>query len=401
VNTRQSEVAADKLAVLVVIHHYLPGFRTGGPVRTTANMVEKLGDEIDFKILTADRDKGTQQSYATIVPGCWQNVGKAQVRYLCPSELTALQMSRIISKCSFDLYYLNSVFAITTIQVLLLYKLRLIPHKPIILAPRGHLDRGALSLKPSKKRFFLQIAKLIGLFRNVTWHASDRMELADIVHEFGARYQPRVQVIPNLSSPDLQYEISRTIPKRGGHLRLVYLSRISRKKNLDYLLKTLIHIQGQVLFDIYGPIDDPVYWQECQMLFDFLSPGVTVSYNGVAPFDQVHKILSKYHLFVLPTLGENFGHVVLEALCAGCLVLISDRTPWRDLAQHGIGWAIPLEQPDQFRQVVQQLIELGEDTFTELSKRAWLYGQQVGADQSTLEKTRQLLSLTAQHLNEK
>ena len=55
------------------------------------------------------------------------------------------------------------------------------------------------------------------------------------------------------------------------------------------------------------------------------------------------KNLFEYHFFILPTLGENFGHVFIEALAAGCPLIISNRTPWLELEKKGIGWDIPLE----------------------------------------------------------
>ena len=35
-----------------------------------------------------------------------------------------------------------------------------------------------------------------------------------------------------------------------------------------------------------------------------------------------------HDLFVFPTLGENFGHVIYESLMCGTPVLVSDNTPW-------------------------------------------------------------------------
>jgi glycosyltransferase involved in cell wall biosynthesis len=45
---------------------------------------------------------------------------------------------------------------------------------------------------------------------------------------------------------------------------------------------------------------------------------------------------------VLPTYNENFGYVILEALLAGCPVILSDQPPWRDLEARQVGWTIPL-----------------------------------------------------------
>ena len=43
-----------KMRVLVFVSNYLPGYRGGGPIRTIQNMVENLGDEIEFLIVTRD-----------------------------------------------------------------------------------------------------------------------------------------------------------------------------------------------------------------------------------------------------------------------------------------------------------------------------------------------------------
>ena len=47
--------------------------------------------------------------------------------------------------------------------------------------------------------------------------------------------------------------------------------------------------------------------------------------------------LSGYDIFLFPTIGENFGYVILEAIHAGCFIMISkNRTPWGDLERTGI-----------------------------------------------------------------
>jgi glycosyltransferase involved in cell wall biosynthesis len=49
----------------------------------------------------------------------------------------------------------------------------------------------------------------------------------------------------------------------------------------------------------------------------------------------------EYDFFVLPTIGENFGYVFLEALAAGCPLITSDRTPWTTLRKtHWLGYFI-------------------------------------------------------------
>tara|TARA_R110002124_G_scaffold59474_3_gene164281 strand:- start:251 stop:640 length:390 start_codon:yes stop_codon:yes gene_type:complete len=82
---------------------------------------------------------------------------------------------------------------------------------------------------------------------------------------------------------------------------------------------------------------------------------VQVKYQGTLTPDQVVESLSGYDVFFFPTKGENYGHVIAEALCAGLPILIADTTPWKNLQQKGIGWDLPLKNPTAFSSVLDQL----------------------------------------------
>ena len=56
---------------------------------------------------------------------------------------------------------------------------------------------------------------------------------------------------------------------------------------------------------------------------------VKVVYKGTALPNKINRTLSKYDLFILPSRGESYGHVVLESLIAGTPVVVSDKTPWK------------------------------------------------------------------------
>ena len=67
--------------VLVAIDWYLPAYRAGGPIRSVANLVAALGDDLDFRIVCGDRDLGA----ADLLPvemDQWQPHGKASILYL-------------------------------------------------------------------------------------------------------------------------------------------------------------------------------------------------------------------------------------------------------------------------------------------------------------------------------
>jgi glycosyltransferase involved in cell wall biosynthesis len=161
-------------------------------------------------------------------------------------------------------------------------------------------------------------------------------------------------------------------------------------KNLCYALELLKYTSGEVMFDIYGPKEDKSYWRECEHIVASLGQDVNVRYMGEIQHDQALDVLGEYDLFLLPTLGENYGHVVSEALSAGCPVLISDRTPWRGLEKEGVGWDIPLENKQRFVSVLQYCIDADDDTLYRMHIAARQYALRKSQDSEVLDANRRL-----------
>ena len=391
-------------AILIVFEHYLPGHKAGGPVRSIANLVECLGHEFDFRILTSDRDLGDAEPYVNVETCRTQAVGHASVTYLRPRQksLPAL-LSRLLRQ-DYGILYVNSFFSRLGMKMVFMRWARLIPRHPLVVAPRGEFSSGALALKPLRKRAYLWIAKRIGLYRDATWQASSGYERADLLRVWGPGAANRVVVAPDVvdraaggeseqggeSQPDSEAGVRPT--KVPGQAAVVFLSRISPMKNLETALQVLSAAHGSLLFDIYGPIEDQSYWSLCEDLIRGMSSHVKVAYRGGIPHHQVLTVLRKYHLLLLPTRGENFGHVILEALSAGCPVLISDRTPWRGLRSQRAGWDVPLERLDDMVTAVDEMVRMGQDEFFEWSAGASALAKSARADTSAIQANRRLFA---------
>ena len=327
--------------ILTFVPHYLPGFKSGGPTRSIANMVEALGDEFEFRIVTSDRDFLDVAPYYGITSDAWMSVRKAWVYYVSPERRRLFAWARLIRETPHDVLYLNSLFnPVYTLRPLFARRLAGSQGKPVVVAPRGEFSTGALGLKRWKKRPFLAVAKITGLYRNVLWHASTENEAQLIRRQFGGA--ARIVIARNLSPMSGQQRTSCEAIDARGPLRIVFLSRISREKNLDYALRVLAKTPVPIQFDIWGTLEDSAYWAQCQDQMRYLSEHVVARYRGVADHSEVNKILAGYDLFFLPTRGENYGHVIAEAVSAGTPVLLSDQTPWRNLRHAGVGWDLPL-----------------------------------------------------------
>ena len=150
-----------KPKILITTSHYLPGYKSGGPLRSILNLVNNLHDDFDFMILTSDRDLADSAPYTSIRYGEWSEVHNAKVRYLSPEEQTFKGVCDSIAKVEHDLLYLNSFFASwSTIWPLLGRRIGRVPKQPLLLAPRGEFSAGALALKSLKKNIYINIAKL-------------------------------------------------------------------------------------------------------------------------------------------------------------------------------------------------------------------------------------------------
>jgi glycosyltransferase involved in cell wall biosynthesis len=369
--------------ILIPLGYYLTGYKAGGPIRSIANLVELLGDEYAFFILTPDRDFSDTAPYAGLMPNIWQTVGKAQVKYLTPDRLTLQAWAKQLEELEYDLVYLNSFFALQTRHTLLLRRLSKLPTRPIIIAPRGEFSPGALQFKWLKKRIYIPLALRLGLYDHLIWHATTPAESIDIqttVGRFIPDLETRTIVAPNLATGILPQPTRQV--KQADSVRLIFLARISRMKNLDFALSILRELQGSIVFDIYGPLEDRVYWGECQAIIQELPSNIQVTYRGVVSPEQVPQVLADYHLFFLPTHGENFGHAIVEAMGTGLPVLISDQTPWRNLVEKNVGWDLPLSNPERFKQVLQHVVAMDHAEFSVWSSSARRYAEEIVRQQS-------------------
>lgn len=371
--------AGKRPCVLVSLSTYLPGFRSGGPVRTIANLVDQLGEEFDFRIVAGDRDLDEATHYAGIVPDTWNPVGCAQVFYRTPGGSGWRALLRNLRFLDFDLLYLNSFFGTPSLRPLIYRRLGWLADRPVLLAPRGEFSAGALALKSFKKRLFMALAQYVGLYRDITFQASSEREAADIRRALGS---VNIVVAANLGGRSRESAAERPArPARAPKdpLRAVFLSRVSRMKNLKGAIDILAGVSCPVAFDIYGVVDDAAYWTRCQDRLSELPGHVTAQYRGEVTPDQVETVLSGYDFFLLPTLGENYGHVIREALSAGLPVLISDQTPWRGLKAANAGAELPLDDHRGFVEWIESFARLTPSQHVAMRQAA----RRLGDDRAT------------------
>jgi len=374
--------------VLVAADHYLPGVNGGGPIRSIAAIVRALGNEVDFRVVTRDRDLGATEPYRDVVAGAWTSHEETRVFYCPEGEPSLATWQRLIHETCPDVVYLNSFFSPRfSIAPLLVRRRGKAPGVRFVLAPRGELHPGALALKRPKKEAFLRLSRALGLLRGVVWHATVPEEAEQIRRWFGVRALAGVAPVLAGRVPG---ERSAAARKRPGVLEVAFLSRISPKKNLLGAIELLSDVAGDVRFNVYGPKEDADYWQRCRRALDALPANVTVRDHGPVEGEKVTAALAGNHVLLFPTHGENFGHVVLEALLAGVPVLTSDQTPWRDLELHAAGWDLPLTRPQAFRDKLAELVAMDGAEHARWSRGARRLGLAYAEDREAVARNRAL-----------
>ena len=340
--------------ILTFVPNYFPGYKSGGIARTILNTTDWLGTEFKFLIATRDRDLGSSTAYPDIALGTWNAMGHADVRYLAPSELSMASLSEFINATEYDLLHLNSFFdPVFTIKVLMLLRLGRINPPAVLLSPRGEFVAGPLALKYPKKKLYIELSRLLHFYGRITWHASSPHEVEGIA---AVMKLPLTSVRVAIDLPVKRSHREARPADTAAHgdgLRIVFLSRMTREKNLDGALRILHDVKSKVLFDIIGPQEDARYWSECEALIKSLPPNVQATYLGPISPEQVFDTLSRYDIFLFPSRGENYGHVIAESISVGTRVLVSQFTPWRDLESEGLGWDLDLVTPRRFVEVIE------------------------------------------------
>lgn len=361
-----------KKKILVFVDWYIPAFKAGGPIRSVMNLVERLADEYDFYIITGDRDLGEDKAIPNLELNEWCQVEKAKVIYLSPENHKLKNFKELIIEIDPQFIYLNSLFSFN-FTLLPLWLNKRFPKIKFILAPRGMLGRGALEIKKKKKEVFIGLARLIKLYKGIVWHATNEKEKSEIESTFGSNHE--VVIADNIASaPQFSFqEILEFKTMDFERKRFLFVSRISRKKNVEKLIEWFLYVASErsnFQLDIIGTIEDQEYYNELKLMID-KSPNIRI--ESAIPPSELAIIFAKAHFFCLPTRHENYGHAIIEALSYACPVIISQRTPWRNLEKEQIGWDLPLDKPEMFISAFKECIDMDENQYLQMSERASLY----------------------------
>ena len=351
---------------MIPIQWYPPGFRSGGLAQATQRLVDGLSFHFQIYVLTTNKDFGQDVGYENIIADQWiSKENGVQIKYLSSKSIKDVKNN--IRQINPDFIYLKSLFN-PRFSIFPIWMKRTSQIKSkIILAPSGMLKSSALLQKPLKKQFFLFLFKLSGLTSKIKWHATDKQEAMDIKRFLGGNSFDSIMMLPEF--PPKSNRNVLPIKKTPGAISLCFISRIHNVKNLLFILERLKTVNAKVRFTIGGPIEEKDYWETCKRIIKQLPENIQVEYIGEVKHIEVATRIQESHILTLPSKGEGFGNIILEALMVARPVLISDQTPWRDLTTNYAGWDLSLNEPKDFIRVIKNVA-----TMNQLEYNTWSTG---------------------------
>lgn len=316
---------------MITALHVIAGIdpKNGGPSYSVPRLCNALRDEgvmAELIALKEEVDQAPQhiELFAQTASG-YPVLGRLKLSE--PMRAAILERSRAVSILhSHGLWLAPNVYAGRTAAAL---------GKPLVVSPRGMVSREALQFSSLSKKLMWSALQGPAYSRAAAWHATSSEEAEDI-RSFGVKAP--IAIIPN--GIDLPEVRAMHLPGHKSRT-LLFLSRIHPKKGLPVLLEAWARVEAsrpEWKLIIAGP-DEGGHSAELAAQVQRLGLD-RVEFLGAIYGSEKDGLLREADLFVLPTLSENFGIAVAEALAAGVPAIVTQGAPWSGLAVNRCGWWI-------------------------------------------------------------
>lgn len=348
------------MKLFITYEYFLPAYKAGGPVQSLANLIANYS-HADIYIYCRNTD--LDGTVLDVKNNEWVQFN-SHTKVFYASDKAEVTVYDLLTEINPDVVFINGIFSPTFNLKPLLWS----GDANKVVSARGMLHPGALSQKSLKKKIYLAAYKLLGLHKKCVFHVTTQEEKQYVTDAFGNGV--KVYVAPNFPNLIDKLPIAQ---KESGKLKLVTIALISPMKNVKLVLEALGKCSSSITYDIYGPVKDAAYWQECQQLIATMPNNICVQYHGAVTPDKVLNTLADYHCMIQPSKSENFGHALYEALAAGKPVITSHYTPWNNLEEANAGFNVDINNIQTITDAIEKMASLNNEAYTDSSNAAAQY----------------------------
>ena len=313
------------LRILHVVASYLPATRYGGPIESVHGLARaqaKLGAQVSVLTTSVDGPLDSPVAHERAV-----NLDGVDVWYFRSSFLRRIYFSwrmwrwlkREIHR--FDVVHLHAVYLY---PITMAARVCFAAGVPYVIAPRGMLVKALIEGKSQWiKKAWIALWERKTLARAAFIHATAPSEVEEI-SQIGLLLAPAQVLMNGVGSA---FEDMAEPVAQAARPYLLYLGRISPKKNIDLLVQALVYVQGLDLM-IVG-VDEAQTQAQLQALVERLNLQARVRFLGERLGAEKWRWIAQARALALVSVNENFGNSVAEAMLAGVPVIVS----------HGVGLA--------------------------------------------------------------
>lgn len=178
-------------------------------------------------------------------------------------------------------------------------------------------------------------------------------ELAGHLREVAPR--ARMRVMPNVVDTDV-FTLSPHGP-HDGPVRLLTVGALAAKKGHVQLLDALTELSDAQL-DLVG---DGELRGELELHAAELGLGERVRFRGAVPKEEVARLMREADLFVLPSLEETFGCVLIEAMASGLPSVATRVGGVPEVLDEDAGELVPSGDPPALAAAIRAALQRGWD----------------------------------------
>jgi len=273
----------------------------------------------------------------------------------------------------FDVVHIHALFSFSSIAAAIVARARGVPY---IIRPLGTLTTyGIRQRRHWLKRLSLVFIEGPILRGSVATHFTSKAEW-DEAADLGIPL--RGIVIPlgvEGSAPANREALLRDFPTLEGRQRLLFLSRLDPKKNVEGLLRAFAELQHWRVAALLIAGDGPTsYVANLKELAQSLGITPNVFWLGHVEGPRKSAAFAAADIFVLPSFSENFGVAAVEALLAGLPCVLGEGIAIaKEVEEAGAG-VVTVPEPKAIARALEQV--LGDDNLRrEMGARGKAFAQ--------------------------